>query len=873
MRKIITLKTRIGLSLFMSLATCLASVPSVWAQDNMDDEDVYELEAFVVSGFKESLATAQKIKQEKFEIVDTIVSDDIGKLPDMSVSEALQRITGIQIERDRGEGSDVMIRGLDEKLTTINGREVFTAGGGRGLSMQDFPAELVAAISVYKTPSADQIEGGVGGAIDIRTHRPFDFDGLVASASLRYAYNELAEEGAPQYSALLSNRWETEHGMFGALVSVAKQTRKYRLDWRSNGSPSPRTDIIEGETLYVPGGSYDILSLGERQRDGLNIALEWSPSDELNFYFEMAYSNFKTDEAQYGMYMGAPSTIDPDSILIYEGSDNAVAYYEGDGSSIWAGHQLRPTENKNQQYSFGGSWDLDKLKITGDVSYTRADRSFVSNYFVMGNSDPLTGIIYDGRFDVPSFLVTGTDLTDPDSYLFSYLQYTEDNFNGDMLAAKVDVEYRLGEGFFETIKAGVRWADRGADNESGRITGFQSVPFTPSEAPDFYEVVPVDNYMPTVDNKMLGQYLVTNLDKVKNGYHDWDNFGLDNVVSPPNPLSMWNITEKTHTIYAMTTFSGDRLPLDGNIGMRLVQTKETVDGYQNNPETDEVSPVDVNHDYTDFMPSMNLRYRLPWDGTFLRLSASRTITRPDFSNLSPSITLIINHADEAQNAGNSGNPKLEPVESNNLDISFEKYFNSSTSVAAAVFYKEVDGFVGTAQDWETHSGVNYLVSRPQNSDPATIKGFEFSYQQFFDFLPGWMSDLGVQANYTYVSSETESSFEGLDTPLAGLSKNSYNLIGMYENESFSARLAYNWRSKYFDSTINVAGMGVLPIYRKGYGTLDASLSYQISDRMRATISGSNLLNTMMNSYYGDEIWKHENRFDGRQFIITMSIKL
>ena len=876
MWKTVTRKSRLLPSIFSTLAVGLAFSVTSFAQEGVNYEDeIYELDTFVVSGMKESLISAQKLKLEKFEIVDSIVASDIGKLPDLSVSEALQRITGIQIERDRGEGSDVMIRGLDEKLTTINGREVFTAGGGRGLSMQDFPAELVAALNVYKSPSADQIEGGVGGAIDIRTRRPFDFDGLVGSATVRYAYNDLVEKGALQYSALLSNRWDTDLGMFGAMVSVAKQTRKYRLDWRSNGSPSPRTNVFEGKTIYVPGGSYDIMTIGERDRTGINVALEWSPRDELNFYFETAYSKFETDEAQYGMYIGAPSYIDPDSVEFYENSNNAVSYYEGDGSTIWAGHQLRPTENLNQQYSFGGTWTVDRFKVTGDISYTRADRSFVSNYFTMANNGLLQGIVHDTRHDVPTFLVTGSDLTDPNTYKFGYLQYTEDNFNGDMVAAKVDVEYSIEDGFFNSIKAGVRYADRGADNETGRISGYNGIPssFTVADHPDYYEHFPVDNYMPSVNNPMIGDYLIVNLDKVKNGYSDWDQFGLNNVLSPPDPLSTWNITEKTNTAYLMSTFSGDRFPIEGNIGVRFVQTKESVDGYQNNPETGVKSPINVDNDYNDLLPMMNIRYRLPWDQTFVRVSASKMITRPDFSNLSPSITLIVNHADQAQNSGASGNPFLDPVESTNLDVSFEKYFNESTSVSVAYFYKDVDGFIATAQDWETHDGVDYLVSRPQNSAPATIKGFELGYQQFFDFLPGWMSGLGVQTNYTYVESETESQIVGLDVPLQGLSQNSYNLVGMYEKDKLSVRLAYNWRSKYFAGTVNVSGMGVLPIYRKGYGTLDASISYDITDRLTATLAGSNLLDAMVNSYYGDQIWKHENRYDGMQVIFTMSVDL
>src|SRR5437660_5026172 len=183
------------------------------------------IEEVVVSGIRASLQTAQDIKKNSDQIVDSIVAEDIGKLPDINVSDALQRVTGVQIGRDVGEGSSVAIRGLPQIETTLNGREAFTAGGGRVFNFEDVPAELLKGLDVYKSPTANLVEGGIGGTIDLRTRRPFDFKGLELDGSVMGRFSDLVEKTKPQASLLVSDRWDTGVGDFGALFSIAYQAR------------------------------------------------------------------------------------------------------------------------------------------------------------------------------------------------------------------------------------------------------------------------------------------------------------------------------------------------------------------------------------------------------------------------------------------------------------------------------------------------------------------------------------------------------------------------------------------------------------------------------------------------------------------------
>jgi TonB-dependent receptor len=260
-----------------------------------------EGDAIVVTGIRASLESAQERKRDASQIVDSIVADDIGKLPDMNTTEALQRVSGIQVSRDRGEGGSVAIRGLTQVLATLNGREIFTAGGGRSFNLQDFPAELLAGIDIYKTPSSDLIEGGIGGVIDLRTRMPLDLDNLTISGSLRGRYNDLADKWNPMASGLISTKWAVGDGEMGVLLSGSFQQRSFRADIVSVGAHSRRTDVIAGQDVITPNGTYEPLISGKRTRIGIDGTWQWRPTPDLEFYAQGSYQEFRSIQEQYGL--------------------------------------------------------------------------------------------------------------------------------------------------------------------------------------------------------------------------------------------------------------------------------------------------------------------------------------------------------------------------------------------------------------------------------------------------------------------------------------------------------------------------------------------------------------------------------------------
>lgn len=837
--------------------------------NRQNDEKTTVIPSIIVTGKRASLATAQEIKREKAEIVDSVVAEDINKLPDFNVTEALQRVTGVQILRDRGEGTGVAIRGLTQMETMFNGREVFTAGTGRNLDFTDIPAEMVAGIDVYKTSSANQIEGGVGGSIDLRTRRPFDFTGRELVGSARLVHGDLVSESKPQFSLLASNRWKTlASGEFGALLHLSHQNRAWREDQKGTNNPITRTNLIPGQTVIAPNGISESGSAGRRERDAANLMLQWKPSKTLELYAEGSYVEFHTFQDTHQINIPASPTFAAGSPTLFPGT-NDLKSITWTNAPVSVLSFARDTVDRIAQAAVGGSWKRDNLKFTTDLSYT----SSYNNLFFSGPTlaTRAANFTQDMSGGIPASIVTGTDLTNPANYNFASVAYRTRPFNGHLTAAKVDGEYQLTEGFIESLAAGLRLAKRAADNLPGLINADTSVTGMSAAAnPGLITQNPYSDFFggkaPSINN-----YVAGNLATARDATALRQAFGITAPIpSSASPVNQWKIDEDTKAAYFMAKLKSSNAPLDGNAGLRVVHTHESVSGARSVPGNG-TTPLRTDNTYIDYLPSFNLRYQLK-DGLYLRTAASRTVTRPNFDQLSPSVTLNRNTINPALSSGNAGNPELQPIRSKNLDVAVERYFNSATSAYATLFLKKVDGFVTTISNPEIYDGVTYQVSRPQNATPADIKGIEIGYQQFFDFLPGWMRGLGMQANYTFVDSNTTDRTLGTDVPLQNLSRHSANLIGMYERDRWSARIAYNWRDRFLSSVANFVGVGAVPIYTKAYGWLDASLTWRVDDKTSIALEGSNLLRTVRESYYGVETRPQSAWLNDRQISLTATIR-
>jgi TonB-dependent receptor len=842
-------------------AACAASAAAQEAAG-----DVAAPAVVMVEGKRASLMTAQQIKRAQLAIVDSVVADGIQALPDFSVTDALQRVTGVQIARDRGEGASVAIRGLTQMETTLNGREVFTAGTGRNLDFADIPAELVAGIDVYKSATAEQIEGGLGGAIDVRTRRPFDFAGRQLAASARLVRDELAGHTQPQWSLLASERWRGAGGaQFGALLNLVHQRRAWREDQNSFGAPVLRGDLVAGRQAVVAGSTTESASAGRRQRDAAAATLQWRPAPGAELYAEGRYEQFLTRQDTYQITVAMPTTFMPGSVTLFDGGNDVSGIsWTGAPASILS--FARDTVDRNRSLAVGGSWQGGALRLRADLSHSDGRNAL---YFA---GPTLTGRAATLRADLsgpqPAVAVPGNELLDPGRLQVASIAYRYRPYAGRLNALQLDADYRL-DGWLESLSAGVRAGRRDAGNGAGLVNGDTPVaPGLPlSAVPGLAAAYPFPAFFPD-GGQGLSNYLVGSLDLAR------DAAALRRLVglNAPLPLAgsalgVWRIHEQTDAAYLQARFNGGPLPLDGNAGLRLVRTREAVAGNQSLPSGGAIVPIGLDHAYRDYLPSLNLRYRLGAD-LYLRGAASKSVTRPDFNQLSPSLTLAPNSITPSANSGSAGNPALQPIRANNVDLALERYVGTTASATLTVFHKRVDGFIGSASQAEAHDGAVYLVSRPYNIARAVIRGAELGYQQRYDFLPGWLGGLGLQANYTLVDSATPSSLLGADVPLPNLSRHSANLVGLYERGPWSARLACNWRDRFLSSINSYVGLGVLPVYSEGYGWLDASVGYQVSPTLTLSMEGGNLLRTVRRANFGSSTRPQSLWTNDRQWSMT-----
>ncbi|MGF7149851.1 TonB-dependent receptor [Sphingomonas zeicaulis] len=831
----------------MALAAALA--PAAHAQADSPAAEA-EQQEIIVTGIRASLESAQGIKRNATQIVDSIVAEDIGKLPDINVAEALQRVSGIQIGRDRGEGSSIAIRGLTQVLTTLNGREIFTAGNDRTFNLQDLPAELVSGIDVYKTPSANLIEGGIGGVIDVRTRRPLDSKELVLSASARARYSDLVDEVKPMASLLVSKSWDVGDGEFGILVAGAYQERAFATDIVNVGAPAARTDIIAGQTVATPNGSYQPAIAGNRRRIGIDAMMQYKPNPDLEFYAQFGYQDFKSIQEQFGLNIPTNGrTPIPGTAVLFEGTNDirSISYQNVNFNTFGV---ARDTYDENFQYSGGVRYDRDGIHLHVDANYSKSTNTLFYSELALAGIAPR--VDQDISTDVPSMLIRGVDLNNINSYAVGSLTRNENRYKGELKAVKGDLTFDIESPFLTGMSFGLRYADRSTDFEPTRFfvtRGGSAAPFA-----DLFIGNPLDSMFSGSD-AIDQSFLVADYRRLR-GDFDGVRQTLGITTAPAvTPLGIYSINEDTMAGYAMGTFAIEGpLRIDGNAGVRVIKTNLNVVGNRalftqpvpGGPfQQTGFAPVNVDTSYVSVLPSANMRIRFT-DELQLRLAASKVLTRPSFGQLAPTLTLV-----PAQQTGGSGNPDLDPLRADQLDASLEYYFSRTGSVYVAGFYRKVKGFIrNVTGDIEVIDGIEYRISRPTNSEDGKIKGFEVGGQMFMDFLPGALSGFGVQANYTFVDSNTPTSVAGLFTPLPNLSKHSFNTSLIYEKGPISARVAYNWRDRFYSGLYSSGAIALnSPVYRKAYGWLDASINVDVTDQITLTLEGQNLTRAKTDTYY------------------------
>lgn len=865
---------------------------------NASSDQAVVLSALVVTGLRGSLASAAEIKQEKQQIVDSIVASDIDKLPDINVSYALSRVPGVQLAHTfsgLGGNGAVTIHGLNQIVNTIDGREVITPGGiangtaGVGVGQRTFdysqiPSALIAGIDVYKTSAANQIEGGLGGLVDVRMRKPFDFaEGYGGGITVGTTYSTLKEDFAQNFNVFANASTKTEHGKVGVIVAVSDITTPWREDSIGVGNPTPNSAVTTGvATALTSSGYTNNSSYGEFKTQGFNVVVEWQPTESLQLYAGFNPNKWRNiqDTVQFVTSHPVSATVAGSGVM-FDGSTTAVRRATFVNTTATAYGFIRDLENKLNMASLGGKYTAGDLTVNFDANRYTSSNRFYNNLVFASVSIP--SLTYDLGGAIPSISVSGVNLMDPSVYRLSQVNYRLFPSNTEGRGARIDGEYNIAKGFISKLAAGFRYATTTSDNlPTGLFLGSFSIPSTAnslSQYSNLWRPSPIQKMFPGYSESQNQSFLASDTRVMRDAnalYKAYNATNTPDTSATVNPLSLFDIKETTTAFYLMPQFSAQigGYHVDGNFGLRAVQTKENTKGYQGATAATAV-PLTLKSSYWDYLPSLNGRLKLT-DKFYVRFAASKTITRPTFGSLSPSLTLNANPVDPNLNSGAQGNPDLKPVRATSYDLSLEYYPNKADVFYVAGFEKHVKGFIGNFSEPRTYDGVTYLIRTSKNLNPATIKGVEFGFQHFFTNLPAPFDGLGLQGNYTYVDSTTPTTVTGIGTPvnapLTNLSKRSYNAVVMYEKGPFSGRVAYNYRSDFVTGFAYYVNTGLLNQEMLGYGDLDASINYSITKNVQIAIQGVNLTNALRYQVFGSKQFPSNIYLDGRQFMASVTLR-
>ncbi len=808
----------------------------------------------VVTGMRASLQSARNRKRNGDAISDSIVADDIGKLPDQNIAEAAQRIPGIQLGRNKGEGASIQIRGLGQNKIVLNGLEMFGAGGeynGRSFGLEDLPADVLAGIDVNKSSSADEIEGGLGGYVNIRTRQPFDFQGRAATVSAKATDYRMAggfgNKTKGQVSALYSDRWKTGVGDMGFLVNVAHSESAFGLA----ENQVERTEMVpdyagSGKGVTLPIGLFTGNGHhGDRKRDTVIASYQWRVNPGLSFFANyvgidyLLRNNFQTAR----VYHGTPTpSFTSWGDTNADGSDNLK-------SGTFTNNPLTDVSvigdehRKSKLFDVGGRWS-NGGPLTVRARLAHNETAVVNTLYEWGIAATIPSMTMTMNDGAPTGLsIAGIDLNNLANYHPNYLLAIHLDGTQRNTASTLDATWRTGSGIVNSIDFGLRANDY--TRHSFGFVNFYCIDGCNSSR----TLATVDpallHQVPAAESRLVGPYWTYATAAVRGQTALRTLYGLPARESNTQDQDQLN-REKTLALYLKANYEftlADR-PVTGNVGVRAIETKLHGESYGANAAgTLELQARDSTRH--DVLPSFNANIALG-DNLNLRLGASKTLAPVNFGYMAAATTIT----NQVQHDARAGNPDLQPFTSKNLDVSLEHYFGRNGMAFLGAFHKTVDGFIQTVAEQRVINGETYNVSTFKSSGTSKIKGFETGYQQFFDMLPAPFDGLGLQANYTYVDSKAASAVAGRTVPLEGLSKNSYNLIGMYEKGRFKARIAYNWREGYVVSTSSSGAMGV-PIFSKSMGTLDFSIGYDVTKQLSIVVDGVNVNGAAVETYYGN----------------------
>ena len=853
------------------------------------------IDEVVVTGFRGALQNSIAEKRESDQIIETISAEDIGKLPDNSIAESLARAPGLTTQRLDGRAQVISIRGLapDFSTTLLNGREQVTTGDNRSVEYDQYPAELLSSVNVYKTPQAGLIGQGLSGTVDLRTVRPLAYGKRTLAGNVRGEtlsigkLNAGSEDTGYRASGTYIDQFASDK--IGLAIGVAHMM-------------SP-TQIEKFNAWGYPAGSDGTLGLGgvkpyvvstELERTGVIATLEYQPTDNFNTALDVYYTKFKDDQLLRGIELP----------LLWGGATLRPGYTVRDGVAVSGTFDnvkgvVRNDANRRDAELWSLGWnselEMGAWTFVGDVNYSSVDRrdiiletySGTGRGVGTGASDSLSynidneGVVrFNSSLDYTS--AGQIFLTSPQGWGGNAIPGGQDGFinspniDDELKALRFSVSRELGFGFLKAVDVGANYTTRDKTYDPDRYY-LGLVANAAASGNNVSVAIPEGARQGTTRLGYIGIPGMISYDPISVAYS-----GIYNHVPAADAAVYsreWAVGEDVTTGFAMVRIDGDigGSALTGNVGVQLVRTEQDSSGFGASGDPAEPFPLDTSLSYNETLPSLNLSLRLQ-DDLIVRLGAARQLARPRLEDMRASISFGFNDSRVGSTdlefspwSGEGGNPRLQPWKADAVDLSLEKYFGREGYVSGALFYKDLKTYIYTQTALYDFTGFPVtggiepalrqgFVTTPQNGEGGEIYGYEVAATVPFGMALAALEGFGIQASYSLTKSNIQPDPLNPARPIPGLSEDVINATLYYERAGFSTRVSARHRSSFI---AEVQGVGAERLLRmaKGETLIDAQMSYEIQS---GTAQGLTLL--LQGTNLTDEPFITHELNDSRQVI-------
>jgi len=877
----------------------------------------------VVTGARAALARALDLKRNADVIQDSISATELGRFPDDNVADSLTHIAGVSVSRTRGgEGQYINVRGLGSgyNIVTLNRRILATDGDGRDFAFDVLPSEMIGGADVMKSASAAQMEGSIGGSVNLRSARPFDNPGYHASARIEGDRNDLSRKNGVKLSGVVSNTFnDNKMGVILGAVLSDREVRTDSLGYQTFNADSPGSFDVDGNGALGPDeqnllGSCCI-SFGsvfeKKKRAALTGAFEWKVTPDFRMTFDALATRLDSPQVGYQQSYYVEHAADRWSdVVAKDGLITGMTIKDlvPEMSNVTTDRKVDTT-----QVGWKGEWKVSPdLRLVGDVyrSTSKRDSGGKDTFVVAGIGGANTGYYQANQNAFPDIRVTledgrylATELAagrlGNNDYGIHFTGLTgvdiKDTVDGGSLEGRLSLD---GKFHIDAFEFGVSGTSRSktrtaiGNEKSGGACQYCDMYSTTFASLGANVVRPMNlpNYMRGAGGNFPGSFVAFDVPayfealKALDGKPKFDADGNQDGVydvsqSQPEfvPTQSYDVREKTATLFGQFELSGERW--NGNVGVRVVHTKTrsksaiddivsindpTPDIPTSSPEIDysEATPVDQKGSYTKFLPSANFSYWMQRD-LVLRAAVAKVMARPSLDRLAP--TRTDNTLDRSYILTIDGDPNLKPTEATQQDLSLEWYYQPKSALNMALFAKQIKNFVTFQTDEKVDIGVPgylYTVTRPVNGDKARVRGMELGVQHL------WDNGFGISAKFAKTWTRAYSGGEYVGQ-LEGVAPTASSLGFLYEKGKINAALTFDYTGKYTQSTNVIAGF---PNKVDAITWVTASASYDLNRNVTLFVEGKNLGDEVMRSnlgrsdaIYGFEAW-------GRTYAAGMSVK-